>query len=143
MATDLFTWIDALYNKTQPEGTPPMYMIHRFLASDQTLSPVARELQIDIREPDILFGVWQALLPKGGGAPRFSYVAAKKPKAAEALTTKMMRVLNERREVVEDKQEILRLVGKEYEMYVHFGIEPPTEPAETTRATKKRGGLLG
>ena len=139
---NLFTWLDALWNKSHPEGIPPIYMMHRFLAADRTLAPAARTLQSELRrEPDLVFGTWQALLPKGPGAPRLAYTAPKKPPAAEALTIRMMQVLNERRTVVEEMQALITQAGKETELYIHFGIEPPHEE-EVAGPAPKKGGLL-
>lgn len=145
MADGLFTWIDALYTKATLEGTPNIFMIHRFLASDKDLAIAAGILQHDCKRagPHITFRVWQGLLPKGRGAPRFSYVAAKKPIAAEALTIRMMKVLAESRMVVEDMQGIVALAGRSTELYNHFGIDPPEkEPAPVTPVRVKKGGLL-
>ncbi len=142
--TDLFGWLDALWNKTRPEGTPPVYMMHRFLAAERDLATAARYLQVDLaREPALVFATWQALLPKGASAPRLAYVAPKRPKAAEALTERMMHVLAERRSVVEEMQELVELAGRGGELYIHFGIEPPaaTEEEEVVQV-KHTGGLL-
>ncbi len=141
MATDLFTWIDALWNKKQPHGTPPIFMMHRFLASDRELAQAARCLQVDHRrEPAVAFRTWQGLLPKGRGAPRLAYVAPKKGKAAEVLTARMMKVLGERRVVVEEMQELVVQAGRELDLFLHFGVEPPEK--ETPEVQAVRGGML-
>ena len=138
MAIDLFTWIDALWSKKTPQGTPPLFMMHRFLASDQDLAIAARYLQQDLRqEPHIMFRTWQGLLPKGRGAPRLSYVVPKKPPTAEELTLKMMRVLGERRSVAEGMQQIVELAGRTRELYLYYGVEPPS--ATAVAATKPGG----
>ena len=143
MAVDLFTWLDALWNKTKPTGAPPIYIMHRFLASDQAMANAARYLQSDLRrEPSMVFSVWQGLLPKGRGAPRLSYVAAKKPKAAEELTARMMRVLGERREVVEEMQDLLTQAGLAEDLYIYFGMEPPEEVLSKPEAPVVRSGGL-
>jgi len=150
--TDLFTWLDALWNKKRPPGMPPIYIMHRFLASEQTLAHAARFLQSDLRrEPDLVMGTWQALLPQQQRAPRLAYVVAKKPPEAEELTQKMMEVLGERREVVEEMQALVTITLADYgrlkeEVYFYYGVEPPE--AETTgelwdkERPKPRGGLL-
>lgn len=146
MAADLFVWLGALYTKEKPEGTPPIFLMHRFMASDRTLAIAARCLQTDLKraEPAITFAVWQALLPRGR-APRFAYIAPKKLPAAEALTKRMEQVLGERRVVVEEMQSIITQAGRESELYIHFGIEPPGTRKQTApKKTKARpGGLLG
>lgn len=121
--TDLFGWLDALWNKKRPEGTFPVFVAHRFLASDKDLAIAAREFSHEIREPDLIFRTWQGSLPKGRGAPRLQYTAARKPPAEEALVARMKLVLAERREVVEDTIELVKLVGREEELYQEFGIE--------------------
>ena len=142
---NLFTWLDALYNKKQPEGTPPIFMMHRFLAADRDLAPFARVLQVDLRqEPLMVFRTWQGLLPKGQGAPRFSYVAAKKPAAAEDLTIRMIHVLGERRAVVEEMQEVIDQAGHLHALYIYFGIEPPADvdQEDAEEGPPVTGGLL-
>lgn len=151
MATDLFTWLDVLWQKSPtPDGTPPVFMIHRFLASERVYAAAARVLQQDLRrEPDLLFHTWKGLLPQGRSAPRLQYVAAKKPPAAEALTERMVQVLAERREVVEEIQELYTAMGKMKSLYYTFGVEPPKEdayqhqPKGRKQKPPVRGGLLG
>lgn len=129
--TNLFTWIDALWDKSRPEGTPPIYMMHRFLASDKDLAIAARYLQQDIRRlPDIVFRIWQGMLPKGKAAPRFSYVAPKKPPEEDALVKRMMSVLGERRAVVEEMLSLAECAGSVMELYKHFGVEPPAKASD-------------
>lgn len=146
---DLFTWLDALWNKKRPEGTPPIYIMHRFLASEQIFAGMARHLQSDLRrEPTLVFGTWQALLPTQKRAPRLQYVAAKKPKAAEELTERMMDVLGERREVVENMQEVaataMAAQGRALaDLYFYYGVEPPEDvPEEALEAQHQGGGGL-
>ena len=118
----------------------------RFLASDKGLAQAAKVLQIDLRrEPDLVFGTWQALLPKGPGAPRLAYAAPKKPAAAEALTIRMVKVLGERRNVVEEMQALIELAGRTEELYIHFGIDLPDEDIGDLPGgpgSHKKGGLL-
>lgn len=107
----------------------------------------AHTLQLDLKRAErmMVFRVWQGLLPKGSGAPRFTYVAAKKPPAAESLTVRMMQVLGESRPVVEEMQVVIALAGKEEELYIYYGIEPPVgedkKPTPDPLVVKK-GGLL-
>jgi len=124
--SNLFANLDALWTK-RAMRRPPMYVMHRFLASDPDLAIAARYLQQDLRGDDILFRVWQGILPRGREAPRLYYVAPKKPPQEEALVAEMMRVLSERREVVEEMVEILRLAGREDDLYPYFGVEPDEE----------------
>lgn len=127
MADDLFRWLDALYTKAQPEGTPPTWMMHRFLASERDYAEAARVFGKEIREPDLVFRAWQGLLPKGGGAPRLGYVAPKKPPAEEDLVRRMMQVLGVRRGVCERMVELVRLGGRLPELYLHYGCIAPEE----------------
>lgn len=122
--TDVFGWLNAIFTKERPRGTPPTFMMHRFIASDRIYASVARELQL-LRNPDLIFGCWQALLPKDKGAPRFGYVVAKKPPAEEELVTRMRTVLAESRETAEDMLSLAKLGGAEAALYAEFGIEPP------------------
>lgn len=121
--TDLFGWLNAMFTKARPAGTPPTYMMHRFLASDRDLAPAARWLQLQVREPDLVFRVWQGLLPKERGAPRFQYVAAKKPPKEEALVTRLCSVLAESRRTVEAMLEVVKAAGQLSELYDELGME--------------------
>lgn len=127
---DLFAWIDALFHKRTPEGTAPLYVMHRFLASDQWYAPVARWLQQRVREPDLVVGCWQAVLPKQSAAPRLSYPAAKKAPAAELLVQRVMRDGGYRREVAEQMITIAENCGELDALYVEYGIERDSEDDE-------------
>ena len=139
MADDLFAHIAALWTKEKLEGTPPVYMMHRFLASDRDYAEAAKCLQIDLRrEPHLVVGVWQALLPKATRAPRLAYAAPKRGPAAEQVTLRMMTVLGERRRVVEEMQAIVQASGRWEELCVYFGIGPDEKkPGKRKKATRK------
>lgn len=124
-AEDLFSWLDAIWTKRVPEGTPPTYMMHRFLAAEKDFAPVARELQTRVREPWLVFRIWQGLLPKGRSAPRLQYVAPKKPPQEEQLVARIRQVEGVRRRVVEEMIEIVKLAGRERALYKEYGVEPP------------------
>jgi hypothetical protein len=123
--TDLFGWLDALFTKVRPEGTPPTFMMHRFLASERDFAPVCRALQVEVRDPALVFGVWQALLPKDRGAPRMSYVWPKKGADEEELVTRMKSVLSESRFTCEQMLSLVQLAGKEKALYEEFGFKAP------------------
>lgn len=129
-SVDLFGWIGALFSKKKHNGTPPTFMIHRFLASDRELANACRVLQRDVREPDLVFSVWQGLLPELDRTPRFAYVAPKKPPAEEALVARMKTVLAESRQHVEEMISVVTLTGRVHELYAEFGIDAPKEAAE-------------
>lgn len=134
MPVDLFVALDALWTKAPMENLPPLYILHRFLASEPDLAIAARELQRDLRrgDPDITFRVWQGLLPKERGAPRLSYVAPKKPPAVEQLTLRMMEVLKESRTTVEAMQTTIIWAHREQELYAEFGVEPQGQASVET-----------
>lgn len=127
-STDLFGWLDALWTKAQPEGTPPTYVMHRFLASDPDLAPVARLLQNTVREPELVFRAWQGVLPRDRGAPRLSYIVAKKPPAEEAVVERLRTVMGESRRSAEQILEIVKLCGKAKTraLYAELGVEYAT-----------------
>lgn len=122
--TDVFGWLDAMFTKQRPRGTPPTFMMHRFIASDKLYAPFAREVQL-LRQPDMIFGCWQALLPQDKGAPRFGYAVAKKLPAEEALITRIREVLSVRRDVAEEMYSLAADCGVTKDLYAEFGIEPP------------------
>lgn len=123
--TDLFDWLNAIFTKKRPDGTPPTYVMHRFLASDKDFAGVARALQVEVRDPHLVFGCWQALLPKDRGAPRLTYVVPKKAPEEEELVTKMRVVLSESRRTCEQILGIIQLAGREVDLYEELGVDPP------------------
>jgi hypothetical protein len=125
MADDLFVWLDAVWNKKRPQGTFPARIAHRFLASDPDMAMLARELQIQVRDPELMFRIWQGSLPKGRGAPRLAYVAAKKPPAEEELITRIKSVLSESRQTVEQLVEMVKQADRMEELYWEYGVEAP------------------
>lgn len=120
--TGLFHWLNALWTKEVLHGTPPIYIMHRFLVSKQSLAPACRVLQNDIRDPKMAFRTWQGLLGRGEEAPRLYYSAAKKPPQVEVLVARMCRVLHERRDVVEKMVVIVQAAGREDDLYREFGV---------------------
>jgi len=135
---DLFTWLDAIWNKRKPEGTFPAFIAHRFLASDRFLATAARVIAQDVRDPAMAFAVWQGLTPEESGAPRLTYPTAKKRPEAEALTLRMMDVLRVRRNVAEDMQKIIAATDKMDALYKEFGIVAPDAEGESNEVTPKR-----
>src|SRR6266545_1554996 len=87
--TALFGFLDALWTKRVPEGTPPMFMLHRFLAADRELAEACRVVGREVRDPVLAFRTWQGLLPVARGAPRLAYVAAKRPPGMAALAARV------------------------------------------------------
>jgi len=144
MADDLFRWIDALYTKEPMDGTPPTFMMHRFLASDRDYAEACHVLQKEVREPELVFHVWKGLLPKMTAAPRFSYVAPKKGPAEEVLVSKMMRETGERRAVCEEMLDTLRRIdtSKVDALYLYYGVEPITGATEPEAPSRPATGLL-
>src|SRR5512146_2917616 len=123
---DVFMWLNALWNKSVPEGTPPTFLMHAFLAADPDMAQMARVLQSEVREPMLVFRIWQGLLPKGPAAPRWiSYVKARKPPAEEKLVARMKETLAERREVCEQMLEIFKAAGRDTALYHYYGVEAP------------------
>lgn len=124
MASDLFDAIDALFKKEKLERFPPFFIMHRFLASNPQYAIAARYFQREFRDQDMLFAVWQGILPKANGAPRLNYVAPKKEPPAEKLVAVMVEKLHERRHVVEEMIELFEMQGREKELYQFFGVDP-------------------
>ncbi len=138
-STDLFGWLDSLWTKKIPDGTPPTYMMHRFLASDRDFADVARELQLTVREPALVHRIWQGMLPTGRGAPRLSYIAPKKPPAEEELVERMKTVLSESRSTVETMVDIVRAAGRLRELYAEYGVVEEATEEQPTKKRSRRG----
>ena len=143
---DLFTWLDAIWNKRKPEGTFPTFIAHRFLASDRFWANVARVIGKDVREPAMAFAVWQGLTAEEAGAPRLVYTTAKKRPEAEQLTLRIMGVMRVRRNVAEDMQRLVASAGRMDDLYKEFGIVAPDaegELNEVTAVTRRAAGPVG
>lgn len=110
MASDLFRHLDSLWTKEAVEDTPPIYVMHRFLASERLFAPVARELQQKVRDARITAQVWRGILPRGRAAPRLAYAAPKKVRLEDnALVEAIVSHEHVRREVAEDMVELIGL----------------------------------
>ena len=124
-SNDLFDeWLPALWTKARLEGKAPIFIMHRFLASEPDLAVVSKELQHDFKEPAIMFRVWQGLLPRARSAPRLSYVAPKRTPDAELLVQKIMEVEHVRRDVAEAALEVLTMDDKVVAAQQYYGIDP-------------------
>jgi hypothetical protein len=156
MAEDLFVYLDSLWNKERPEGSPPIFVMHRFLASDRMFAPYARVLQRDISDSKMSAHTWRGMLPMSRKAPRLAYGAPKKKPAAEALVARMMEVRKVRREQAEAELDMVESVGRLLDLYVEHGVEPPaglltgggkkkaTKPKAKKQPTQEpASGLLG
>lgn len=128
---DLFgTWLSAVWTKARPEGRPPTFVMHRFLASDRDLAEAARVLQRDAPDPRVCLRIWQGLLPRGRGVPRgLRYAAPKRPPAVEALVARVMEVEDLRRELAEEAVETLAHLGRLADAHAWYGVpEEGEEP---------------
>lgn len=130
---DLFDWIDAIWNKSQPAGRPPVtergaFLAHAFLAADPDGARLARELQHEVRDAEMIFKIWQGYMPRGARCPRWvEYVKLKKPPAAEKAILKVMAVYAVRREVAEQMYDIVQRAGRLKALHADLGMKPKEE----------------
>lgn len=160
MAVDLFVWINSLWNKDRPEGSPPVFVMQRFLVSDRNLAQAARVLQRDVPDAKMMAHTWRGILPEAAAAPRMGYAAPKKGPQAEELTQRMMSVRKIRRDQAEAEQAMIDSMGLLLDLYLEYGVEPPGDlvrgkssqakvrKAKKSKAKKKEAprpatGLLG
>jgi hypothetical protein len=119
----LFNWLDSIFNRSVLQGTPPLFMMHRFLASDESYAVAARYLQQDVSDPQLAIKVWQGLVDYSPRAPRLQYVAAKAPPAAEELIGRMMTTLSIGRRRAEEMIALVRTAGELDALYAELGVE--------------------
>lgn len=93
MAEDLFHQMDTLFRNKTPEGAVHVFVLHRFLASDPTFAPVAKEFS-QIWDDSMVVEMWRTCLPRSTKAPRLRYPAPKKLAASSELVTKLAAIEN-------------------------------------------------
>lgn len=115
--------LNALFRKKEIHGDPPMFVVHRFLASDRDFAPFVRDISRDVRDDQLAFAIWQAALPKTRTAPFLPYAAAKKLPAAGDLAARIMERKQMSRTEAEEALGILELAGHIPEVRRFFGLE--------------------
>lgn len=119
---DINTALDAIFDGVPLERPPAPFILHRFLASDRDFCAVARDLQLDVRDPAMVFRVWQLAL-RGVGKPKLFYTGPKKQKGADDLTLRLMEYYNCGREQAEEYVVILTAGGGYASACTEFGVE--------------------
>lgn len=124
MSVDLFEAMNYLFTKrTYPfDDYPSAFIMHRFLASDMDYALACGEAA-KIRDDQMVFAWWRAILPQGRGAPFFTYTAPKKRAAAEELVERLMGLYCYTREQAEEAIDLLRELGHAEDMHAYFGVE--------------------
>lgn len=119
---NLFQAIDCLYTKKEIPEPPSDFMLHRFLASDPRLAPIAQDLNIKSRDRHRVWKIWKDALPKKKKAPFFKYPAPKK-KASDELLERYCFVHKVNLSTAESEISIIELLGKLDELKQELGVE--------------------
>jgi hypothetical protein len=140
MASEIFPVIEAMFTgqTLAEDAKPPMYVIHRFLASDPRYAVLAMELQKDVRDPAMMFRVWQLAVGRQSGAPRgLSYVGPRKQAEAEELVRRLMQHFNCSRTQAEDMMATLAARDRVEAACRDFGIETKASKAAAPKDMRK------
>lgn len=122
----MFDEIAKLYQKTTVEcelPPAPMFIVHRFFASDADYCQVWRYYARFIRDEHMCMQFWRAILPTLRKAPFLKYAAPKKLKAPEELLQRYMEVMGYNRMQAEEAMEIIELAGEETNLANYLGVE--------------------
>lgn len=122
----MFDDLNALYRHEPIElnrPAPPVFVLHRFLASDPDYSQVWRYYARLIRDNHMCLQFWRAILPKQGKAPFLKYVAPKKLESPEALIRRYMEVFGLNRLEAEEAVEIIEMAGEKENLANYLGVE--------------------
>lgn len=124
---DLFEFIGRAFNKQPigPDVKPPVFMMHRFLASDQMFAPYAAQVSRYFSDPWLAYGWWVTALPRQGNAPRFRYPTAKS--TAKGATDPLVEALQLRyhmnRDAAMEAASIINLAGLQEDAAAHLGVQ--------------------
>lgn len=89
MATaDLFAQMNLLFRNQTPPDPVQVFVLHRFLASEQVFAPVAKELA-QIWDDGMVVEIWRSCLPRSSKAPYLKYSAPKRSAAPPELIKKI------------------------------------------------------
>lgn len=142
MAADIFSQIEDLFRGQTPVGEVSVFSLHRFLASDPTFAPIAKEFS-RLYDSKMAVECWRMIL--GKMSPRyFKYAGPKKPAAPEALVVKYAD--SNTRTLMEAEEEVAMLIqmGKLDDLLAFYGIDrykdlrDSVEKLPTKRTRKKK-----
>lgn len=122
MAVDIFDYINALFAKRPVTAYASPFILHRFLGWDADYCAAASEIQHNVTEPELVYGVWVQATPRGN-SPRLKYVGPKKEPGMEALAERVKQVHHMSRREAEETVEIWALAGKLPDALVEYGVE--------------------
>lgn len=121
--------IGALYKHEKLERPPSMFVVHRFLASDRDLAPVAKVFNLNIRDDAMAWQTWRAVLPRQPKAPYLKYPAPGKAGKPSELVARAMEVFGWNRHTAQENINIIELAGQLDDFANRLGIELEDEDA--------------
>lgn len=120
------TALDDLFRnqRLRPDEIPSPFIFHRFLASKPDYAQVARQVQLAVRDPLMVYEVWRAAIPATStGAPRLRYTGHRRAKGADALVARVMTVEKLNRVRAEEAVEAIASAGRMVEARRYYGVE--------------------
>lgn len=123
MAVDIFEALDAMFRKQKLTEHPTPFILHRFLASDKDFAQVAKQVQLECTDAEMVFEIWRTAVPRMNKPPRFTYVGPRKQKAAESLVAALMLREHLRKEEAEDVAELAEMVKGTKKLEAYYGVE--------------------
>lgn len=123
---DIFATIDRIFSGQKAHNPHSAFILHRFLGSDRDFCEIAKELQKDVVDPQMVMEIWRAAVPRGR-PPRLKYTGPRKGKAAEGLVERIMRVWGYNREQADEAVDLITTAGKLEDACAEFGVEVKEE----------------
>lgn len=122
MPTDIFSQIGQLFRNQTPDGDVQVFVLHRFLASDPTFAPFAKELA-PFYDDKMIVEIWRSSLPFLAKAPYLKYPAPKKVPAPDDLVRKVADVHCYTYGEAEEVVDLLHKMGRLDEAIAFYGVE--------------------
>lgn len=121
--SDLFKNIDKLYTKEPIEDPSSDFILHRFLASRQEYAEFVKEISLNIRDSDMVWALWQKMLPKAPRSPCLKYPAAKKEHPDDSFIEGLMGRFGWSIHEAREYAELIDMAGQTEEVANYYGIE--------------------
>lgn len=121
--SDIFVALKHLFRHEKIDDPPYPLVLHRFLSSDPDYAQVAKELQREVYDPNRVFEIWRAAVPKSTKPPYLHYPAPGKPGTPETVVLEIERREYMNRPEAEEALALLEMMGLGEEVREYYGID--------------------